>query len=141
MAPGRPIRSRAASDRRIGPRRFVLAVALQSPGAIAEAAGALWRQTELLGRRFVRDEADPWTPDPADWDVTSRSSGRGGSGGEGRSPAARCLIAQRSPPTSGAPCRGPSGERLTAGREGRRLVAGELQDVEDLARDRVHDLD
>jgi hypothetical protein len=50
MAPGRPVRSRAA--RRIdglgrGPR---LAVALQSPGAIAEAAGALWRQTELLGK-------------------------------------------------------------------------------------------
>jgi hypothetical protein len=48
---------------------LVLAVALESPGAIAEAAGALWRQTELLGKRFVRDEADPWTPDPADWDA------------------------------------------------------------------------
>jgi hypothetical protein len=45
------------------------AVALQSPGPIAEAAGALSQQTELLGKTFVRDDADPWAPDPEEWEA------------------------------------------------------------------------
>jgi hypothetical protein len=44
-------------------------VALQSPGRIAEAAGALSQQTELLGESFVRDDADPWMPDPNEWEA------------------------------------------------------------------------
>ena len=62
---------RAGAGPRVGSRDWAeplgLAVALQSPGAVAEAAGALWRQTELLGKTFVRDEVDPSIPDPADW--------------------------------------------------------------------------
>ena len=62
---------RAGAGPRIGPTNWAemvsVVVALQSPGPVAEAAGALWRQTELIGKTFVRDEADPWIPDPADW--------------------------------------------------------------------------
>lgn len=45
------------------------AVALRSPGPIAEAAGQLFQQTELLGKEFVRQDAnDPWRPDSRDWE-------------------------------------------------------------------------
>jgi hypothetical protein len=45
------------------------AVAVQSPGPIAKAAGALFQQTELLGKTFVRDRADSWMPDPEEWEA------------------------------------------------------------------------
>jgi len=48
---------------------LTLALTLQSPGPIANAADALFRQTELLGERFVRDNDDPWIPDPAAWEA------------------------------------------------------------------------
>jgi hypothetical protein len=46
-----------------------LALALQSPGPLAQAAGSLTQQTELLGTRFVRDDADPWVPDLEEWEA------------------------------------------------------------------------
>jgi hypothetical protein len=46
-----------------------LAVALQSPGPVAKAAGGLLQQTESLGKTFVRDEAGPWIPDREDWEA------------------------------------------------------------------------
>src|SRR5438067_12806922 len=53
---------------------MALVVALQSPGPVAEAARLLFRQTESLGQRFVRNDADAAMLDPeerqsalADW--------------------------------------------------------------------------
>ena len=46
-----------------------LALMLQSPGPIANAGGALVRQTALLGATFVRDSDDPWMPDPHEWEA------------------------------------------------------------------------
>jgi hypothetical protein len=44
-------------------------VALRSPGPMAEAAGQLFQQTELLDKEFVRQEPnDPWMPDPREWE-------------------------------------------------------------------------
>jgi hypothetical protein len=48
---------------------LVLVLALQSPGPLAQAAGSLTQQTELLGTRFVRDHADPWVPDLGEWEA------------------------------------------------------------------------
>lgn len=48
---------------------LVLVLALQSPGPLAQAAGSLTQQTKLLGTTFVRDEADPWVPDPEAWEA------------------------------------------------------------------------
>jgi hypothetical protein len=44
-------------------------IAVHSPADLAQAASQLLAQTQLLGKEFVRqDMADPWMPDPTDWE-------------------------------------------------------------------------
>ena len=45
-------------------------IALHSPAPIAKVADRLVKQTRLLGKEFVRqDPADPWVPNPREWDA------------------------------------------------------------------------
>jgi len=67
------LRGRSGAAPLVGPSHefdgLGLAVALQSPGRVAKAAGGLLQQTESLGKTFVRDEADPWMPNRWDWEA------------------------------------------------------------------------
>ena len=65
---GRPGAAPVAYDLTFG-EAVASVIALHSPADIAEAAGQLLRQTQQLGKEFVRqDPVDPWMPDPMDWE-------------------------------------------------------------------------
>jgi len=48
--------------------RAVLAMDLIANPAVRRAARKLFELTVLLGRRFAREDADPWQPDATDWE-------------------------------------------------------------------------